>query len=153
MKFSVSLRGNLFHGRDSMTPEVLALISKVEHIDFEQNPLTELPYGLFLLPVHRESTARQILSTLLQLPVWKTEPCTPYMWHFHLRNRFGVPANYSFCCDVVKLHGTARTRGNMERYTHDEEQSRPLSVPVRARHGFSSNLPVTTESPAIVVRL
>lgn len=75
-----------------MPPDVLALISKIKNFDFSQNPLVNMPYGFFLFPIESSetevsNTISEILQTLIELPVWLAEPCTPFMWYLHLKNR------------------------------------------------------------------
>lgn len=72
-----------------MPPEILALLAEIKNLEFERNPLLKLPEGLFLIPTANEATLGHILDTLIHLPVWRNQPCTPYMWHIHLTNRFG----------------------------------------------------------------
>uniref|UniRef100_A0AC34FY58 Uncharacterized protein n=1 Tax=Panagrolaimus sp. ES5 TaxID=591445 RepID=A0AC34FY58_9BILA len=83
---SLEINDNRFFEADSMPPEILALIAEIKHLEFEMNPLMKLPEGLFLFPPGNEATLSHILDTLIQLPVWRKEPCTPFMWHIHLSN-------------------------------------------------------------------
>ncbi|KAI1731157.1 leucine rich repeat domain-containing protein [Ditylenchus destructor] len=87
---SLSVNNNLFYTRDSMPAEVLALLSHLRHLGFERNPLKELPPGIFIFNpttgIHNNEILAEILDTLIQLPVWIAEPCTPFMWNLHLAN-------------------------------------------------------------------
>lgn len=73
-----------------MPIEILALLSRpLKHLGFEENPLIEFPYALFLFPFDNkeEQIVNEILDTLVQLPVWLNEPCISFMWNLHLANR------------------------------------------------------------------
>uniref|UniRef100_A0A914XWG5 Uncharacterized protein n=1 Tax=Panagrolaimus superbus TaxID=310955 RepID=A0A914XWG5_9BILA len=83
---ALEINDNRLFEADSMPPEILALIAEIKHLEFERNPLMKFPEGLFLFPAGNEATLSHILDTLIQLPVWRKEPCTPFMWHIHLSN-------------------------------------------------------------------
>uniref|UniRef100_A0A7E4VDJ7 LRRCT domain-containing protein n=1 Tax=Panagrellus redivivus TaxID=6233 RepID=A0A7E4VDJ7_PANRE len=82
----LDLADNKLYNSDSMPPEVLALTAGLKHLGFERNPLLRLPEGLFLIPESNQAMLLEVLDTLIQLPVWRKEPCTPYLWHLHLTN-------------------------------------------------------------------
>lgn len=84
---SLSISGNLFYERTSLTTEVLALLSHVDYLNFERNPLVQLPYGLFLLDRSKHQLMKSIVDTLLTLPVWHNEPCALFLWNIHLKDR------------------------------------------------------------------
>uniref|UniRef100_A0AC35FV11 Uncharacterized protein n=1 Tax=Panagrolaimus sp. PS1159 TaxID=55785 RepID=A0AC35FV11_9BILA len=83
---SLEINDNRLYEADSMPPEILALIAEIKNLEFERNPLMKFPDGLFLFPAGNEATLSNILDTLIQLPVWRKEPCTPFMWNIHLSN-------------------------------------------------------------------
>uniref|UniRef100_A0A914IAG0 Uncharacterized protein n=1 Tax=Globodera rostochiensis TaxID=31243 RepID=A0A914IAG0_GLORO len=85
---SLSMDDNRFATRNSMPAPLLALLPRLAHFSFARNPLLQLPWALFLYEHHRAEVVllEGIVDTLIQLPVWRLEPCTPYLWHFHLRN-------------------------------------------------------------------
>ncbi|KIH48289.1 hypothetical protein ANCDUO_21643, partial [Ancylostoma duodenale] len=47
----------------------------------------EFPPSVFLLSTDNFRLIRQLFQTMTSLPVWTEEPCTPYYWAMHLRNR------------------------------------------------------------------
>ncbi|KAK6047694.1 leucine Rich repeat-containing domain protein [Cooperia oncophora] len=44
-------------------------------------------HSLFILSTDNFRLIRQLVQTMTSLPVWTEEPCTPYYWAMHLRNR------------------------------------------------------------------
>ncbi|WKY00649.1 hypothetical protein Q1695_015015 [Nippostrongylus brasiliensis] len=64
----LNLANNMLHRRASFPPE-------------------EFPPALFLLSTDNFRLIRQLMQTMASLPVWIEEPCTPYYWALHLRNR------------------------------------------------------------------
>uniref|UniRef100_A0A914UMG0 Uncharacterized protein n=1 Tax=Plectus sambesii TaxID=2011161 RepID=A0A914UMG0_9BILA len=78
---------NMLHSEQSLPPEVLVQLTTLKQLSFDQNPLIELPLGLFLLPKSNRQLLSDVISTLMMLPVWWRDPCTPYFWHVHLVNR------------------------------------------------------------------
>lgn len=77
---------NMLHSERSLPPEILVQLTTLKQLSFEQNPLIELPIGLFLLPKTNRQLLSDVISTLMMLPVWWRDPCTPYFWHLHLVN-------------------------------------------------------------------
>lgn len=65
---------------------MLALISHVDHLNFERNPLVKLPYGLFLLDKSKHQLMKSIIDTILTLPLWHQEPCALFLWNIHLKD-------------------------------------------------------------------
>ncbi|EYC21473.1 hypothetical protein Y032_0019g3843 [Ancylostoma ceylanicum] len=78
---------NMLHRRSSLPPEVIALLSGLSQLKLDGNPLIEFPPSLFLLSTDNFRLIRQLFQTMTSLPVWTEEPCTPYYWAMHLRNR------------------------------------------------------------------
>ena len=83
----LELNDNWLLDGNSVPSEVLALIKGLKHFSFERNPLMKLPEGFFLIPDTNTRALEEIIDTLIQLPVWRNEPCTPFMWNMHLANR------------------------------------------------------------------
>src|SRR4051812_20630442 len=48
LNFSLSLDDNRLAIRQSMPPEILALLAPISHFSFQRNPLLQMPRGLFL---------------------------------------------------------------------------------------------------------
>ncbi|KAK6740702.1 hypothetical protein RB195_008886 [Necator americanus] len=78
---------NMLHGQSSLQPEVVAMLSGLSQLKMDGNPLSEFPPSLFLLSTDNFRLIRQIFQTMTSLPLWTEEPCTPYYWAMHLRNR------------------------------------------------------------------
>ncbi|VDN34349.1 unnamed protein product, partial [Cylicostephanus goldi] len=95
--FSLNVANNMLHHRSSLPPEVIALLSGLSQIKLDGNPLMvkfstpkvlqEFPPSLFLLSTDNFRLIRQLFQTTTSLPLWTEEPCTPYYWAMHLRNR------------------------------------------------------------------
>ncbi|CAJ0600472.1 unnamed protein product [Cylicocyclus nassatus] len=83
----LNVANNMLHHRSSLPPEVIALLSGLSQIKIDGNPLMEFPPSLFLLSTDNFRLIRQLFQTTTSLPLWTEEPCTPYYWAMHLRNR------------------------------------------------------------------
>ncbi|VDO43012.1 unnamed protein product [Haemonchus placei] len=83
----LNVANNILHHRSSLPPEVIVLLSGLTLLKLDGNPLTEFPPSLFTLSTGNFRLIRQLVQTMTSLPVWTEEPCTPYYWAMHLRNR------------------------------------------------------------------
>ncbi|KAK5976118.1 ELRR (Extracellular Leucine-Rich Repeat) ONly [Trichostrongylus colubriformis] len=83
----LNVANNILHRRSSLPAEVIALLSGLTLLKLDGNPLSEFPPSLFILSTDNFRLIRQLVQTMTSLPVWIEEPCTPYYWAMHLRNR------------------------------------------------------------------
>uniref|UniRef100_A0A915DBQ8 Uncharacterized protein n=1 Tax=Ditylenchus dipsaci TaxID=166011 RepID=A0A915DBQ8_9BILA len=62
----------------------------IRSLELDDCSLTCIPWlspsAVVPLPTTNEAAIALLLDTLIQLPVWLDEPCTPFMWHLHLSN-------------------------------------------------------------------
>ncbi|XGW16293.1 hypothetical protein V3C99_001618, partial [Haemonchus contortus] len=124
----LNVANNILHHRSSLPPEVVVLLSGLTLLKLDGNPLTEFPPSLFTLSTDNFRLIRQLVQTMTSLPVWTEEPCTPYYWAMHLRNRSMTFRNLvsTWSDSRMKREGLAYCREQYEWMIEEMEVYRDL---------------------------